>query len=100
MIAIAIESSFITPKTFVFGIIIGQTKLPRPVASAFYPEVIVTVFCQFAVAAGAFQNALTQSDTGRNTMGTHFLHSNKLERIDVLPRAHQLCLQWQQKTRK
>jgi hypothetical protein len=58
MVAIAIEGCLVSPKTLIFGIVIGQTELARPVASAFDPKMIVAIFRQFAVATGAFQHPL------------------------------------------
>jgi hypothetical protein len=96
MIPVTIERRFIPPKTLVFGIVIGQTKLARPVGSALNPKMIVAVFCQFAIATRTLQNPLPQSDTRRHTMRPHLLHRHKFEGIYILPRAHQLSFQWQQ----
>ena len=96
MISVAIERRFIPPKTLVFGIVIGQTKLARPVGSALNPKMIVAVFCQFAIATRTLQNPLPQSDTRRHTMRPHLLPRHKFEGIYILPRAHQLSFQWQQ----
>jgi hypothetical protein len=91
MIAITVKGGFIAPKTLIFGIVIGQTKLARPVASTFYPKMVVAIFCQFAVTASTFKYALSQRDTRRNTMRPHLLHRHEFEGIDILSGTHQLC---------
>ena len=54
MVAITVVNRRISPKTLVLGIVIGQTKSTRPIASAFNSEMIITIFRQFTVAAGTF----------------------------------------------
>jgi len=90
MIPVAVERCFVPPKTLVFRIIIGQTKLACPIAPTLDPKVVVAILGQLTIAAGALQDPLSERYTGWHAMGTHLLHRHKLERIDVLSGAHQL----------